>query len=215
MEIDFREIDPKLRYKLLISTVIPRPIALVSTRGPEGIDNLAPFSFFNVFGEDPPLVVLGLQAKEPGSPKDTTRNIRVTNEFVIHLVDTPMATAMNDCAVDFPENISEFDIVGLTRAKCRHVKVKRIKEAPIAFECRRTVILQLNETRDLCIGEVIHMHIKDEIIDPKTMRINLNKYDVVARLYGNLYASLGETYPLTRLTHGEWLVKEKTNKPAE
>ena len=79
MEIDFREIDPKLRYKLLISTVIPRPIALVSTRGPEGIDNLAPFSFFNVFGEDPPLVVLGLQAKEPGSPKDTTRNIRVTN----------------------------------------------------------------------------------------------------------------------------------------
>ncbi|MBM09092.1 MAG: nitrilotriacetate monooxygenase [Magnetovibrio sp.] len=211
MEIDFREIDPKLRYKLLISTVIPRPIALVSTRGSEGTDNIAPFSFFNVFGEDPPLVVLGLQAKEPGSLKDTTRNIHITNEFVIHLVDTPMAEAMNNCAVDFPKNISEFDIVGLTRAECRHVNVKRIKEAPVALECRRTIMLQLNETRDLCIGEVIYMHIKKGIIDPNTMRINLDEYDVVARLFGDLYASLGKPYPLKRLTHKEWLTKQEIN----
>ena len=120
---------------------------------------------FTIMG--PPYYAIDLEVKTSGSNNLTFRDIATGSETI---------------------NISEFDIVGLTRAKCRHVKVKRIKEAPIAFECRRTVILQLNETRDLCIGEVIHMHIKDEIIDPKTMRINLNKYDVVARLYGNLYA---------------------------
>lgn len=204
MEIDFREIEPQLRYKLLTATVIPRPIALVSTRGPEGIDNAAPFSFFNVFGEDPPIVVLGLQAKEPGSPKDTTRNIRITNEFVINLVDSSIAKAMNECAVDFPDDVSEFDVTGFTRAECRHISVSRIAEAPIAFECRRTMILQLNETRDLCVGEVLHMHVRDGIIDPDTMRLNLDQYDVVARLFANLYAPLGETYELTRQSHDEW-----------
>lgn len=204
MEVDFGEIEPRLRYKLLTATVIPRPIALVSTRSPEGIDNAAPFSFFNVFGENPPLIVLGLQAKAPGSPKDTTRNIRITNEFVINLVDAPVARAMNDCAVDFPEDVSEFDAAGLTRAACRHVDVCRIAEAPIAFECRRTVILQLNETRDLCVGEVLHMHARDGIIDPDTMRLDLDRYDIVARLFGDLYAQLGEPYELTRLSHDEW-----------
>ena len=110
MKIDFQEISPRERYKLLSSTVIPRPIALVSTRGIDGVDNAAPYSFFNVFSEDPPILILGLQNKDDGAPKDTARNILDTSEFVVNLIDRKMAEAMNNCAVDFPPEISEFDV---------------------------------------------------------------------------------------------------------
>ncbi len=210
MEIDFQKVDAKTRYKILTSTVIPRPIAFVTSRGANGVDNAAPFSFFNVFGEDPPIIVLGLQSKDSGEPKDTTRNIRKTNEFVVHLVDNSLAEAMNDCAVDFPENISEFDFAKISRAKCKRVNVTRIAEAPIAFECRRTVSLQLNETRDLVIGEILYMHARDGLIDPKSMRLNLSKYNVVGRLFGDLYAPVRDTFPLTRLGYSEWLKKSRS-----
>ena len=97
MKIDFQEISPRERYKLLSSTVIPRPIALVSTRGIDGVDNAAPYSFFNVFSEDPPILILGLQNKDDGAPKDTARNILDTGEFVVNLIDRKMAEAMNNC----------------------------------------------------------------------------------------------------------------------
>jgi flavin reductase (DIM6/NTAB) family NADH-FMN oxidoreductase RutF len=125
MEIDFKEISPRERYKLLSSTVIPRPIALVSSRGLDGVDNAAPYSFFNVFSEDPPLVILGLQNKDDGSSKDTARNILDTGEFVVNLIDRQMAEAMNNCAVDFPPEVSEFDVTGLNRASCNLIDVKR------------------------------------------------------------------------------------------
>ena len=100
--ISFRELDPHDRYKLLCGVVVPRPIALVTTLDENGKVNAAPFSFFNVFSEDPPLVVLGLQHKADGSPKDTTRNIHRSGQFVVHMVDEALAATMNDCAVDFP-----------------------------------------------------------------------------------------------------------------
>jgi hypothetical protein len=115
--ISFREIDPHDRYKLLCGVVVPRPIALVTTCDENGIVNAAPFSFFNVFSEDPPLVVLGLQHKADLTPKDTTRNIRRDGQFVIHLVDEALAAAMNDCAVDFPAGDSEG-----RRRDCRHCR---------------------------------------------------------------------------------------------
>ena len=208
MEIDFQKIDPKARYKILTSTIIPRPIALVTTRGADGVDNAAPFSFFNVFGEDPPIVILGLQSKNCGDQKDTTSNIRESNEFVVQLVDEKLAQAMNNCAVDFPKNISEFDITKLSRAKCKRVDVCRILEAPIAFECRRTLILQLNETRDLAIGEILYMHARDGIIDPQSLNLNLSKYDIIGRLFGDLYAPIRESFSLPRLDHSEWLKKK-------
>ena len=207
MEIDFQDLDPRLRYKILTSTVIPRPIALVTTRSADGVDNAAPFSFFNVFGENPPIIILGLQAREPGLPKDTTRNIRETSEFVVHLVDRALAEAMNDCAVNFPENISEFDSTKISRAKCQRVKVSRIAEAPIAFECRRTLILQLNETRDLAIGEILYMHAREGIIDPESMNLNLSKYNIIGRLFDDLYTPVLETFAHTRLDHSGWLEK--------
>ena len=111
--ISFRELDPHDRYKLLCGVVVPRPIALVTTLDENGSVNAAPFSFFNVFSEDPPLMVLGLQHKADLSPKDTTRNIHRDGQFVVHMVDEALAAAMNDCAVDFPSGDSEVAATGL------------------------------------------------------------------------------------------------------
>ena len=111
--ISFRELDPRDRYKLLCGVVVPRPIALVTTLDENGSVNAAPFSFFNVFSEDPPLLVLGLQHKADFSPKDTTRNIHRSGQFVVHLVDEALAATMNDCAIDFPSGDSEVEATGL------------------------------------------------------------------------------------------------------
>ena len=106
--ISFRELDSHDRYKLLCGVVVPRPIALVTTLDENGAVNAAPFSFFNVFSEDPPLVVLGLQHKADLSPEDTTRNIHRNGQFVVHMVDEALAAAMNDCAVDFPSGTAKW-----------------------------------------------------------------------------------------------------------
>lgn len=111
--ISFRELDPHDRYKLLCGVVVPRPIALVTTLDENGKVNAAPFSFFNVFSEDPPLVVLGLQHKADLSPKDTTRKIHRSGQFVVHMVDDALAAAMNDCAVDSPSGNSEVEATEL------------------------------------------------------------------------------------------------------
>jgi flavin reductase (DIM6/NTAB) family NADH-FMN oxidoreductase RutF len=207
MEIDFRKIPPQQRYKILTAAVIPRPIAFVTTRGINGVDNAAPFSFFNVFGEDPPLVVLGLQSSSDGGPKDTTRNIRYSSEFAINMVDRPIAEAMNVCATDVDEGTSEFDMSGLTRAECRHIDVCRVAEAPITFECKRMMIIQINSTRDLLVGEVLHMHARDGIFDPDNLHLDLDNYDIVGRLFANLYTPIGKTFQHDRMTPEEWWEK--------
>src|SRR5829696_7444583 len=133
----FPELEP--REKLLCATIVPRPIALVTSVGRDGIVNAAPFSFFNVFSEDPPLIVLGLQHKPDQAPKDTTRNIAETGAFVVNLVDEDLAEGMNVCAIDFPPGISEIEAAGLELIAGIDVPVPRITQAPFALECRREV----------------------------------------------------------------------------
>src|ERR1700744_2960493 len=118
-----KDLSRQDRYKLLCGVVIPRPIALVTTLDVNGAVNAAPFSFFNVFSEDPPLIVLGLQHKPDHAPKDTTRNIERDGEFVVHMVDEALAAAMNDCAVDFPSGESEPAAIGLATTPSVEVKV--------------------------------------------------------------------------------------------
>jgi flavin reductase (DIM6/NTAB) family NADH-FMN oxidoreductase RutF len=139
--ISFRELDPHDRYKLLCGVVVPRPIALVTTTDENGSVNAAPFSFFNVFSEDPPLLVLGLQHKADFSPKDTTRNIQRSGQFVVHLVDEALAAAMNECAIDFPSGDSEVEATGLETLPSIDIAVPRLAAAPFALECRQHVAL--------------------------------------------------------------------------
>jgi flavin reductase (DIM6/NTAB) family NADH-FMN oxidoreductase RutF len=196
------------RYKLLISLVIPRPIALVTTLGPTGIVNAAPFSFFNLFSESPPLAVLGLQSKPEGGLKDTSAHIRDQGAFVINLVDEALGAQMNMCAIDFPPEISEIDAAKLNLLPSDKIKVPRIAEAPAALECRHYTTLEVSAQRRLAIGEIVHIHVRGGIVDPEKLRVDMTAYRPLARLYGNFYASLGEPFTHVRQTYEEWQAEQ-------
>lgn len=197
LDVRLADLHQRDRYKVLCGAVVPRPIALVTTLSPEGHVNAAPFSFFNVFSEAPPLVVLGLQARE-GIMKDTTANVRRTGEFVVNLVSEEIAEAMNVCAIDFPPDIGELERARLTPSPSRDVAPPAIAEAPIALECRRTMMINVSIERDLLVGEVLRVRARPGIIDPETLHVDIDAYRPVARLYGNLYATLHDRFSLKR-----------------
>jgi flavin reductase (DIM6/NTAB) family NADH-FMN oxidoreductase RutF len=204
-QVELATLSARDRYKLLCALVVPRPIALVTTLAPNGSVNAAPFSFFNVFAEDPPLVVLGVYTRDDGSLKDTSAHIRDMGSFVVNLIDEPLAARMNTCAVDFPPGVSEIEPAQLTTAPGVTTPVPRIVEAAAALECRHYQTLQVSAARQLCIGEVLHIHAREGIVDPQRLYVNLEAYKPVARLFGNLYAPLGKAFELKRQTYSEWL----------
>lgn len=204
-DVDPYDIEQRERYKLVCGLVVPRPIALVTSLSPRGVVNAAPFSFFNAFSEDPPVVILGLNSNADGSTKDTTRNIRETGEYVIHVVTEDIAVAMNDCSVNFPPDISEIDIAGFTLKPSRIVAPPTIAEAPVALECRLMSITPLSPTRNIVIGEIVRIRARPGIVDADRNYVDIRAYRPVARLFGNLYARLGELFELKRLTYHQWL----------
>jgi flavin reductase (DIM6/NTAB) family NADH-FMN oxidoreductase RutF len=212
MTFDFETLPQPQRYKLLVGLVVPRPIALVTSVGPDGIVNAAPFSFFNVFSEEPPLVVLGLQSRPDGAIKDTPANIRETGAFVVNLVDEAFAEQMNICAVDFPRGESEIAAAGLDLCAGTASPVPRIATAPVALECRHYMTLEVSRERRLCIGQVVCLHVRDGIVDPSNLRVDIEAYRPVARLHGNYYARLGEVFQLVRQSYPDW--KAQGAKPA-
>jgi flavin reductase (DIM6/NTAB) family NADH-FMN oxidoreductase RutF len=205
MEYDFDALAPAERYKLLVSFVGPRPIALVTTLSPEGVGNAAPMSFFNVFAQSPPLLILGIQDRE-GARKDTTRNILATREFVVNLVDEAIARQMVVCAVEFPPDVDEVHMSGLSLRSSVTVRPGWIAEAPVAFECRleRTVNYP---GRSIVFGEVAYMHVRDACIDPATMRVRSENYHPVARMHGDHYVIAKDWQVLPQLTYEEWCAK--------
>ena len=196
MFLDFEKLEPKSRYKLITASIVPRPIALVTTRNKDGSTNAAPFSFFNVFSEDPPLVVLGLQTKPDKSLKDTTTNIRNTGEFVVNLVDDKMLEKMVVCAADYPKGESEPVHAELKLSQSKKINVDYITESPFSFECKRITVLQFSNTRDLAIGEILGMHARKSLIDLKNYHVDWNKYHPIGRLFASHYIYTDNTLSL-------------------
>jgi flavin reductase (DIM6/NTAB) family NADH-FMN oxidoreductase RutF len=194
MQLDFAELEPLQRYKLLSATVIPRPIAWVTTRSAEGVVNAAPYSFFNVFSEDPALIVLGLQHRD-GVPKDTTRNIHQTGEFVVNIATPAAAPAMVDSAAAYAPEASETDALGLETLPSLKVAPPRLACAAVALECRRHVALAFGPQRELMIGEVVAMAARPGLIDPATLRVEWDGDYPLARLFADRYARLEEIEP--------------------
>jgi flavin reductase (DIM6/NTAB) family NADH-FMN oxidoreductase RutF len=203
-DTDLSALAPHDRYKLLCALIVPRPIALVTTIGRDGTVNAAPFSFFNVFAEEPALVALGLFSQADGALKDTTVNIRDTGAFTVNLVDEELAARMNTCAVDFPTSTSELTAAGLSTVPGTAIAAPRIAEAPAALECRHYKTLEVSACRHICLGEAVHVHARPGIVDAARMYVNLDQYRPVGRLFGNLYARLGPVFELTRQTYAEW-----------
>jgi flavin reductase (DIM6/NTAB) family NADH-FMN oxidoreductase RutF len=196
MDLLLEDLSLHEKYKLLTALVVPRPIALVTTSDAGGTHNAAPFSFFNIFSEEPAIVVLGFSARSNNEKKDTVRNIENTKEFVVNMVDRALVEAMRICGTDFPYGESEIGPAGVTLVPSRTISVKRISESPANLECRLFSIIELSARRQLVIGEVLALHVKDEAFDPATMRIIPQHYDPVGRLYGTNYAWMGERFSM-------------------
>jgi len=196
MELELAGLSAHERYKLLIGLVIPRPIAWVSTWSANGIANCAPFSFFNVISEAPPLCILSFNPRSDGAMKHTLKNIGRTGEFVVNLADEATANAMHASAAEIPENESEFARSGLTPVPAKLVRHPRIGEAPAAFECRLERRIEFGPEREMVVGEILLVHARDGIIDPTTKRISEERYRPVGRLYGNRYCTTRQRFDL-------------------
>lgn len=182
------------RYRFLISTVIPRPIALVSTVSKSGVGNLAPFSFFNALSSNPPCVMFSISAQGNGEKKHTLRNIEETKEFVINLTPEWLLGPIVYCAAEYPEGVNELSEVGLTPLKSLKVKPPRVAESPAHFECKLHTIIPLGDgspgSSTVVIGEILEAHLwKDALIGG---RISPDKLRPLGRLGGAAYTHLGE-----------------------
>ena len=186
MQIDFGTLTAYQRYKLMASLIVPRPIALVTTQNAAGIVNAAPFSMFNMLGEDPPILMISINKLQDGHLKDTSANILANGQFVVHIADEPMAERMHRCGDNLPSTQSELDLVGLTTAPSRAVRPPCIVEAPVAFECQLSEKLE-TASRHIFIGTVLWLHARDDLIDAERYRVRLQNYFPVARFGASYY----------------------------
>ncbi len=185
MLFDFSKLESQLQYRLLTSTIVPRPIAWVVSMNAAGRTNAAPFSFFNMFSEAPPIIGIGVNAKPEGVPKDTARNIIETGTFTVNMVSEETMQAMNITAADFPPDVSEIDAAGIATTPSQTIAVPRIAASPVAFECRLTQAVELSPLRYLILGQVLAAHVRDaDVLDAATCKVNTPALHLVGRMHG-------------------------------
>jgi flavin reductase (DIM6/NTAB) family NADH-FMN oxidoreductase RutF len=188
-------------YKLLIGSVVPRPIGWISTLGPDGSPNLAPFSFFNVVCPNPPHVMFCPEVRSSdGALKDTLRNVRANGEFVVNIVTRELAEAMNLTSQELPPEVDEFAVANLIASPSLVVRPPRVAQSPIHFECRVAQIIELGSGPgggSLVLGRVVHLHV-DESVLIGTDKIDLEKLKPIGRLAGSGYCQVSETFTMDR-----------------
>jgi flavin reductase (DIM6/NTAB) family NADH-FMN oxidoreductase RutF len=197
-EFDAAALDWKTQYKLLIGSITPRPIALVTTLGSQG-PNAAPFSFFNGIGSDPAMLMFSVGDKDGGA-KDTIANILEIPEFVVHIVSDAIKEKMNVCAIDYPRGVNEIAEAGFTALESTKVRPPRIAEAPVAFECRLLQRIELGRgPYHVVIGEVVYYHFHDGIVD-SAFHVDVGRIDPIGRLAGKGgYTRITDRFEMTRL----------------
>ena len=189
MIFSMETLEPAERYKLLVNTITPRPIAWVLTQDHEGRRNAAPYSFFNAMSGTPPLVVLGIAAdgqREGVQSKDSLRVIRETHQFVVALVDETHAEAMNVTATNAPPGTNELDLAGLDTIPATTMKAPLLADAPVQFECRVWQIIDTGEDQAIVIGEVVLVHIEDRFVGEEEGRLRIDNpaMKLIGRTYG-------------------------------
>ncbi len=195
MEIDFAQLTAYQRYKLMASLIVPRPIALVTTLGENGVANAAPFSMFNMLGEDPPIVMLSINRLKDGRLKDTAANILRSGEFVVHISDEAMAAQMHACGESLPPDVSELQRFGLQALPSQTIRPPRIAQAPVAFECVLHEKLE-TESRYVFIGRVQWLHARDGLVDTTTWRVRLQDYHPVGRFGASFYVTTRDRFAI-------------------
>jgi flavin reductase (DIM6/NTAB) family NADH-FMN oxidoreductase RutF len=198
MELDPKVIGETAMYKLLIGCVVPRPIAWVSTVDAQGVRNLAPFSFFMGVCPDPPTIAFSSGPRE-GGRKDTARNAEASGDFVVNVVDDAHAAAMNTSSGEYPPEVDEFVMAGLESAPGVRVKAPRVATVPISLECRVARIVPVGHgPHSVVFGEIVYVHVRDDVYDGATGRIDLAALKPVGRLAGNLYSRTHAIFEMKR-----------------
>jgi len=191
------ELAPGQAYRLLTSLVVPRPIAWVSSLGADGTPNLAPFSFFNAVAGSPATLMISVGQRQ-GRPKDTLRNIQETGEFVVHIVDENLSEKMILTSGEYPYDIDEIALAGLTTVPATEVRPARLAEALVAFECRETQLVPvLGSTYTMILGQILRIHLGEGLLRDNGLA-DASLIRPVARLGGDEYASLGPVYKMAR-----------------
>ncbi|HEK9103661.1 flavin reductase family protein [Bacillus pfraonensis] len=199
LSIDPSQNTERENYKFLIGSIIPRPIAFVTTISREHVLNGAPFSYFNIVSSNPPMISLAIQRSE-GRQKDTAKNILDSKEFVVHIVDEENVEMVNKTAANLPSNQSEIELANFTPVESEKVSVPGVQEAKIRMECVLENSLELGGSDspgcDLIIGKVVQFHIESEIYEKG--RIDPKGLGAVSRLAGHNYAKIGEIFSIER-----------------
>lgn len=195
MQIDPTAIPARDAYRLMISCIIPRPIAFVSTLSREGVTNLAPFSFFNGVSSDPPVISIAVASRRDGSKKDTWRNVEETGEFVVNVVVPELMDAVIVGARELPHNVSELDLSGQPTLPSVKVKPPRLAASPVNLECTLLRIVEVEDTA-LILGRVVMVHAKDEVLDGG--RVDPRRLTFVGRLGDDLYCRVNDLFERKR-----------------
>lgn len=191
------DLDPQQTYKLMTGVVVPRPIAWVCTRSPDGVLNLAPFSAFTFLSYKPPMLGISVARRE-GVHKDTARNIHATGEYVVHIGDESLIEVIHESARDYPPEVSEVELLGLQVTSSDCVSVPRLLAPPVSMECRLHQVLSFGDTgSEFIVGEVLAFHVRDQLL--RNGKIDSVELNPVCRLAGPNYATLGRVVRLRTL----------------
>jgi flavin reductase (DIM6/NTAB) family NADH-FMN oxidoreductase RutF len=194
MILDPASVAPADFYRFMISVVVPRPIAFVSTTSAEGRFNVAPFSYFNAITNQPPLLGISINRRR-GEPKDTMRNIEATGEFVVNTVDEPLGARMVQASGEWPEEVDEFQLTGLTPVPSDLVRPPRVGESPVSMECRRHRVIELGASF-FVVGEIVRAHVKDAVLTEG--RVDIAKLRPLGRLGGDGYSVVRDVILMPR-----------------
>jgi flavin reductase (DIM6/NTAB) family NADH-FMN oxidoreductase RutF len=194
MILDPQKVPPRTFYQFMITVVVPRPIAFVSTVSAEGALNVAPFSYFNAITNEPPLLGISVNRRR-GERKDTVRNIEQTREFVVNTVDEALGPRMVQSSGEWPEDVDEFRLTGLTPVPSDLVRPPRVGESPVSMECRLHQIIELGASF-FVVGEILRAHVKDEVMTDG--RVDVTKLRPLGRLGGDGYSVVRDVVHMPR-----------------
>lgn len=207
MKFEVEKLSARETYNLMIGLIAPRPIALVTSRNEDGGLNAAPYSAYNYLCTDPPMVALGVTDRPGGAfvPKDTARNIRRTGEFVVNVVTEDLLAQMNVCATDFPAEVSEIEMAGLTTMPSSLVSVPRIAEAHASLECVEFTTMEIGRSR-IILGKIVAMYVEDRYVDPAGPYILAEELHAVGRMNGQgAYVKTRDAFVhVPRIPYEEW-----------
>ncbi len=199
--IDPKELAPRQNYLLLLGIIIPRPIGLISTLSNENIPNLAPFSYFQALSANPPAALFCPTRNREGVEKDSLRNVKANGEFVACTVTEEMAERMNLASAEFPENVSEFEKSGFTKAESKVVKPFGVMESPVCMECRVANIFEFPPnplSGAVVVGEILRYHISENVLDQENLLIKPERYKLISRLGGSAYGRVENPFEMPR-----------------